>query len=260
MSGRDPTLVVESVSKRYGAVQALKDVSLELAADEVLCIVGDNGAGKSTLVNVIAGAIKPDSGRILLDGAEQDFGDATHAREAGIETVFQQLALIPTLDIASNIFLNREPYLLGEIGRRLRFMDIARMRRETTEQLESLGLKLPPPETKTGLLSGGQRQTVAIARAVFWGRRVVIMDEPAAALGVQQTEFVLSFIERLKDQEIGVMLITHNMEHVLRVADRITVLRLGEKIFDGQRSDVDGQRLVSLITGAGDGNSQEAAA
>jgi len=213
-------------------------------------VVGDNGAGKSTLVNTIAGAIRPDSGRLVLDGEEQDFGDATHAREAGIETVFQQLALIPTLDIAANIFLNRERYRLGALGRRLRWIDLAGMRRETVEGLARLGLRLPPPETSTGLLSGGQRQTVAIARAVFWGRRVVIMDEPAAALGVEQTEFVLSFIERLKDQNIGVILVSHNMQHIVRVADRILVMRLGRKVFDGPRSEVDAQRLVSLITGA----------
>lgn len=250
MTDRIPILSVESLSKRYGAVQALQDVTFDLAAGEVLGLVGDNGAGKSTLVNTIAGSIKPDSGRILLDGVAQEFGDATHARDAGIETVFQQLALIPTLDIAANIFLNRELFKFGALGRSLRLMDIARMRRETAEGLERLGLRMPAPSKKVGLLSGGQRQTVAIARAVFWGRRVVMMDEPAASLGVQQTEFVLSFIERLKDQHIGVIFISHNMEHVLRVADRIIVLRLGRKVFDGPRSDVDGRKLVELITGA----------
>lgn len=250
MTAAEPILVADGLSKRYGAVQAMQGVSFELAAGEVLGLVGDNGAGKSTLVNTIAGALRPDSGRILLDGVEHDFGDASHAREAGIETVFQQLALIPTLDIAANIFLNRERYRFGAIGRWLRWLDVAGMRRETIEGLARLGLRLPSPETNTGLLSGGQRQTVAIARAVFWGRRVVIMDEPAAALGVEQTEFVLSFIERLKGENIGVILVSHNMQHILRVADRICVMRLGRKVFDGPRSEVDGQRLVSLITGA----------
>lgn len=250
MSERQPIFVAEEVSKRYGAVKALDDISFDLAAGEVLCIVGDNGAGKSTLVNTIAGVIRPDAGHILLDGVEQAFGDASHAREAGIETVFQQLGLIPTLDIAANIFLNREKYMFGRIGRWLKLMDIKGMRRDTVEGLKRMGLRLPPPSRKASFLSGGQRQGIAIARAVFWGRRVVMMDEPAAALGVEQTEFVLSFIERLKDQKIGVILISHNMDHVLRVADRILVLRLGRKVFEGERAEVDGERLVSLITGA----------
>ena len=250
MRQRDPVFATRGLSKSYGAVQALDSVSFDLHPGEVLCIVGDNGAGKSTLINTIAGAITPDSGSILIDGVPQDFGDASHARDAGIETVFQQLALIPTLDIAANIFLDRELYRFGGLGRRLRLMDIRRMRRETAETLGGLGLRLPAPDRKAGLLSGGQRQLVAIARAVFWARRVVMMDEPAAALGVEQTEFVLSFIERLKEQDMGVILISHNMDHVLRVADRILVLRLGQKVFEGDRSDVDGQRLVALITGA----------
>ena len=247
---REPIFAADALSKSYGAVQALDSVSFDLAPGEVLGIVGDNGACKSTLINTIAGASKPDSGRIVIDGIEQDFGDASHARDAGIETVFQQLALIPTLDIAANIFLNREYFRFGSLGHRLGLMDTRRMRRETAEALDRIGLRLPPPDRKAGLLSGGQRQTVAIARAVFWGRRVVMMDEPAAALGVEQTEFVLSFIEQLKEQNMGVILISHNMEHVLRVADRILVLRLGRKEFEGSRSEVDGQRLVSLITGA----------
>jgi ABC-type sugar transport system ATPase subunit len=215
----------------------------------VLGLVGDNGAGKSTLVNTIAGSIKPDAGRIWLDGVEQKFGNATHAREAGIETVFQQLALIPTLDIAANIFLNREIHSFGRLGRALGLMNAPKMRVETAKAFEQMGLRMPPATTKAGLLSGGQRQTVAIARAVFWRRSVVMLDEPVAALGVQQTEFVLSFIERLKVQQIGVILISHNMEHILRVADRVIVLRLGSKVFDGPRSDVSGRKLVELITG-----------
>lgn len=247
---REPIFAAEALSKSYGAVKALDAVTFDLAPGEVLSIVGDNGAGKSTLVNTIAGAITPDTGRIVIDGVEQEFGDASHAREAGIETVFQQLALIPTLDIAANIFLNREIYRFGGIGRRLRWMDTKGMRRQTSQALDDFGLRMPPPDRKTGLLSGGQRQTVAIARAVFWARRVVMMDEPAAALGVEQQEFVLSFIEQLKEQDIGVILISHNMDHVLRVADRVLVLRLGRQVFEGPRSEVDGQRLVSLITGA----------
>ena len=249
MTTQAAVLEADSLSRSYGAVRALEDVSFSLRGGEVLGLVGDNGAGKSTLVKIIAGSIKPDSGRILLDGVDQEFGDARHARDAGIETIFQEVALIRNLDIAANIYLNRELYSFGRLGRAFRIMDLGRMRRETSEGLEKLGLQLPPPETKTAALSGGQRQTVAVARAVLWGRRVVLMDEPAAALSVRAAEFVLSFIERLKEQDVAVVFVSHNLAHVLQVADRILVLRLGRKVFDGPRTDVSPNRLVSLITG-----------
>lgn len=257
MSSATPVFSVRGLSKSYGSVRALHDVSFDLRAGEILCVVGDNGAGKSTLLNMIAGALRPDSGSIVVEGEEQAFGDASHARDAGIETVFQQLALIPTLDIAANVFLNRERYLGGRLGRILRLMDVRGMRRRTEDGIQQLGLSLPPATRKVRHLSGGQRQLVAIARAVFWGRRVVMLDEPTAALGVEQTEFVLDFVERLKLQDIGVLLVSHNMDHVLRVADRILVLRLGEKVFDGPRSAVDGATLVGLITGTIQGSATE---
>jgi simple sugar transport system ATP-binding protein len=248
-SEKPAVLEVESVTKSYGAVRALQDVSFVLHAGEVLGLVGDNGAGKSTIVKTIAGSIKPDSGRIILDGVEQKFGNARHARDAGIETIFQDVALIRTLDIAANIFLNREVFSFGALGRALRIMDTKRMHRECAEGFGRLGLQLPPPETKTAALSGGQRQTVAVARAVMWGRRVVLMDEPAAALSVRAADFVLSFVERLKQEDVAVVFVSHNLAHVLQIADRMLVLRLGEKVFDGPRADVSPNRLVSLITG-----------
>lgn len=242
-------LEVESVSKNYGAVRALHDVSLVLNAGEVTGLVGDNGAGKSTLVKIIAGAVKPESGRVLLDGSALELGNARSIRDAGIETIFQELALISSLSIVDNIFLNRERFSLGSLGRTLRLLDTRRMRRETTEGLARMELRLPPPTTKVGVLSGGQRQTVAIARAILWGQRVVLMDEPVAALGVRQTQFVLSFVDRLKRQNVAVLFISHNMEHVFHVAERIVVLRLGRKVFDGPRKSVTAQDLVALMTG-----------
>jgi ABC-type sugar transport system ATPase subunit len=210
--------------------------------------VGDNGAGKSTLVNVISGALRPDHGEILLDGVSHAFETPAHARAAGVETVFQYLSVIPTLDIAENVFLNRELYRDGALGR-ARVMDKVRMRREVTEGFERLGLTLPPVSTKVGALSGGQRQAVAIARAVLWGQKIVLLDEPAAALGVKQTEIVLQFVERLKRQSVGVILISHNMQHVLRVADRIVVMRLGEKVYDGPKGTATASDIVAMITG-----------
>lgn len=245
-----PVLEIRNVSKHYGAVRALHDVSLELRRGEVVGLVGDNGAGKSTLVGVVSGALRPDAGEVVLDGVPHAFETPAHGRDAGIETVFQNLSIIPTLDIAENVFLNRELYRSGAAARRLRLMDKTRMRRQVSEGFERLGLQLPPPTTKIAALSGGQRQAVAIARAVLWGQKIVLLDEPAAALGVRQTEIVLRFIERLKQERVGVMFISHNMQHVLRVADRIVVLRLGEKVHDGPAAGVTGNDLVALITGA----------
>jgi ABC-type branched-subunit amino acid transport system ATPase component len=243
-------LEVSGLGKTFGAVRALHDVSLRLEPGEVLGLVGDNGAGKSTLVSLLAGVSSPDEGSIRLDGRELEFSSPAEARDAGIETVFQGLALIPSLDIAENVFLNRELYRRWPLARALHWMDIPRMRARAMESFRRLSLVLPGPTTKVAGLSGGQRQAIAIGRTVLWGSRIVILDEPAAALGVRQTEIVLQFIEQLKQHGIAVVFISHNMPHVLRVADRVAVLRLGEKVWDGPRADVTGEDLVALMTGA----------
>ena len=247
---RVPVLEVRGISKRFGAVRALHDVSFQLYAGEVVGLIGDNGAGKSTLVNIIAGSLAPDAGTILVDGAARQFETAAQARLAGIETVFQYLSLVPTLDMAENVFLNRELFAFGQVGRWLHWMDKAEMRRQTSEGFARLGLTLPSPRTKVTALSGGQRQAVAIARAVIWGSHIVVLDEPAAALGVKQTEIVLSFIERLREHGVACIFISHNMEHVMRVADRIVLMRLGEKIFDAPAASTTAPELVALMTGA----------
>lgn len=242
-------LELTGVSKRYEAVHALRDVDLTLHAGEVLGLIGDNGAGKSTLVGVISGTVKPDSGQIRIDGAEGRLGSVPDARSAGIETVFQNLALIPSLSIADNIFLGREQLRRGLLGR-LGWTDKKSMRRQVDEGFARLGLKLPDPHTRAEGLSGGQKQAVAIARAVLWGSHIVLMDEPNAALGVTQTEIVLSFVEQLKQHQIGVIFISHNMDQVLRVADHIVVMRLGHKIFDGPSENLTAHDLAMLMTGA----------
>jgi ABC-type sugar transport system ATPase subunit len=244
-------LEVRGVTKRFGAVTALRDVSLDLRAGEVLGLIGDNGAGKSTLVNVVSGTVVPDEGGILVDGVERHFHSPADARAAGIETVFQDLALIPTLNISDNVYLRREVYGPGKVGRWLRHMNKRAMRRETTRGFERLGVFLPPVKTKVSALSGGQRQAVAIARAVLWGSHIVLMDEPAAALGVKQTELVLSFVNRLKSHGVAVVFISHNMQHVLQVADRIAVMRLGAKVAEvGGGDGTSPTQLVALMTGA----------
>ena len=247
-----PALEVSDITKRFGPVVALRGVSLALDRGEVLGLVGDNGAGKSTLLSIISGVARPDSGEIRLDGKPWAEGGVRTIREAGVETVFQNLALVPTLSIAENMYLGRELHGPGRLASAVHRIDKRRMRREVEGAFARLGLRMPPVTSKAGALSGGQRQAVAVARAVLWGSRVVIMDEPAAALGVQQTEAVLALIGRLKAEGVATLLVSHNMEHVLRVADRVAVFRLGRKIADlDQRAQpVTGMHLVGLITGA----------
>jgi ABC-type sugar transport system ATPase subunit len=245
-------LEVQGVTKRFGAVTALRDVDVVARAGEVLGLIGDNGAGKSTLVGVISGAQRPDAGRVVVDGEERHFHSPAEARAVGIETVFQDLALVSTLNIAENVHLKRELYGPGRAGRWIRHMNKRAMRRETAKGLERFGVVLPPVKTKAAALSGGQRQAVSIARAVLWGSHIVVMDEPAAALGVKQTELVLSFVERLKSHGVAVIFISHNMQHVLRVADRIVVMRLGAKVADLEVDErLTDHRLVMLMTGVG---------
>jgi ABC-type sugar transport system ATPase subunit len=250
-------LEVSDIAKRFGPVAALRGVSLALDYGEVLGLVGDNGAGKSTLISIISGVTRPDAGYIQVDGKMWDQATARNTRAAGIETVFQNLALVPTLSIVENMYLGRELYGPGSLAIALHRIDKRRMRQEVERAFERLGLRMPSVTSKAGSLSGGQRQAVAVARAVLWGSRVVIMDEPAAALGVQQTEAVLGLITRLKEEGIATILVSHNMEHVLRVADRVAVLRLGKKIADLDMRDrpVTGMELVGLITGATPGQS-----
>ena len=251
LSKGPPALELRGLEKSFGAVRALRGVSLEVHAGETLGLVGDNGAGKSTLVSMISGNARPDVGEILVDGQRREFRTPHEAQSAGIETVFQYLSLVLSLDIASNMFLGRELLGSSRLARLAGYVDKKSMRREVVEILERLGLSLPSPKTKVSALSGGQRQAVALTRAVYWGKHIVVLDEPTAALGVMQTQVVLDFIRRIRDQGVAVIFISHNMEHVFDASDRIVVLRLGEKIFDGATSEVTPMDVVALITGAG---------
>jgi ABC-type sugar transport system ATPase subunit len=259
-NGEHPVVLeVVDITKRFGAVTALLDVSLQVRAGEVLGLVGDNGAGKSTLVNIICGALRPDEGQILVDGVERHFTDPSEARAVGIETVFQNLALIPTLSIAENVYLRRELCGPGPLGRLFRRMRKKTMRSEVEEGCQQFGVVLPPMRTKATSLSGGQRQQVAVMRAVMWGSHIVLLDEPAAALGVRQTELVLQLVGRLKEHGVAIIFISHNMQHVLRVADRVAVFFLGEKVADFELTEsTQATDLVSLITGARAGDPRAA--
>ena len=249
-SATEPVLKAVNITKNFAAVKALRGVDLELHAGEVIGLIGDNGAGKSTLVKVLAGALLPDTGEIYVDGEPLVLHDPSIARATGVETVFQDLALIPTLDIAENVFLNRELRKERGVFSWLRFMDRSRMRAEVQAGFDRMKLKLPSTKTKVSALSGGQRQAVAIARAVLWGSHIVIMDEPSAALGVYQTEIVLSFVERLRDQGVAVIFISHNMPQVLRVSDRVVVMRLGQVVGDLPADGTTPSDLVGYMTGA----------
>lgn len=240
-----PVLSLRGVAKRFGAVQALSDVELDVHAGEVVALVGDNGAGKSTLIKVIAGVGPPDRGEIHWEGRPVGIGKPQDAQHLGIATVYQDLALCDNLDVVANLFLGRElrrGLLLDEVG----------MEQRATELLTTLSVRIPSVRIPVASLSGGQRQTVAISRSLLGEPKIVMLDEPTAALGVEQTAQVLDLIERLRERGLGVIVISHNMDDVLAVADRIAVLRLGRNngVFDVRT--VTREELLAAITGATD--------
>jgi D-xylose transport system ATP-binding protein len=238
-----PVLSMTGVSKRFGAVQALKDIEFHVGAGEVVALVGDNGAGKSTLVKAIAGVYTPDSGDVTFDGARVDITSPAQAQALGIATVFQDLALCDNLDVVGNLFLGNEVL-------RARALDEVTMEQESWRLLRELSAKIPSVRIPVASLSGGQRQTVAIARSLLGAPKVVMLDEPTAALGVAQTAEVLNLVERLREKGLGVILISHNMSDVMAVADRVAVLRLGRNNGDFRVADTNSQEIIAAITGA----------
>jgi len=246
----DVLLAVQEVRKDFGAVQALKGISFEVHRGEIVALVGDNGAGKSTLVKIIAGIHPLTSGQIILDGRECHFKTPADALAAGIETVYQHLALIEQLDVADNVYLGRESTRWGAFGRVFGILDRRSMRRETAQALSQLHIKIPAPTMAVRRMSGGQRQAVAIGRAVTWGRKLIILDEPTAALGVEETEQVLQMIEKLRGADISFLVISHNMQDVYRIADRIVVLRQGQHVATLRKDETTPQDIVAYITGA----------
>jgi fructose transport system ATP-binding protein len=250
MSGT-PTLEARGLVKAFGHVVGLANVGLKLYPGEVLAIIGDNGAGKSTLIKCLSGALTPDEGEILLDGVKVVFKNPTDARMAGIETVFQTLAVAPALDIASNLYLGREIRSKGPLGTFFRKLDTRGMRESAKKQLSDLGIGTVQDITqKVETLSGGQRQAVAVARAAAFGSKVVILDEPTAALGVRESGQVLALIKRLRDRGMPVILISHNMPQVFEVADRIHIQRLGRcaGVITPQSHTM--EEAVAIMTGA----------
>jgi simple sugar transport system ATP-binding protein len=251
-----PVLEAKAVSKRFGSVNALKGADFTAFTGEVVALIGDNGAGKSTLVKTLSGAIRPDSGEILVDGKPIRMSSPLDARKYGIETVYQDLALAPDLDAAANLHLGRELYLIPF----LKVLNKPLMRQRATAAFAELGVQLQDVTAPVGTLSGGQQQSVAVARAISYASRIIFMDEPTAALGVRQRRHVLDTIRKVRDRGIAVVLISHNMPEVLAVADRVEVLRLGERVASYRAADTSVEELVGAMTGAletadgGDGN------
>jgi len=248
---RSPILSARGLIKRFGRVTALSGSDFELYRGEVLAVIGDNGAGKSSLIKCLSGAMVPDEGDIELDGQAVHFKRPNDARAAGIETVYQTLAVAPALDISSNMFLGRERRRTGPLGTWLRMMDKTGMRRDARAAIQSLGIGTIQDITQTvETLSGGQRQAVSVARAAAFGSKVVILDEPTAALGVKESGQVLKLIRDLRDRGLPVILISHNMPHVFEVADRIHIQRLGRRVAVVTPQSHTMSEAVAIMTGA----------
>jgi simple sugar transport system ATP-binding protein len=242
-------LEARGISKSYGVVRALWEADFDVNAGEVAALVGDNGAGKSTLVKILSGTTAPDAGEIWFEGRQVTVPTPVAARELGIETVYQDLALAPELDPAANLFLGREllrPGLLGKLG----FLDKPAMRRRTNQAFADLGIGLQDTGAMVANLSGGQRQSVAVSRAATWVDKVVFMDEPTAALGVVQSARVRDLIRKVRDSGIAVVLISHNLPEVFELADRIEVLRLGRRVASVRAADTTMERVIAAMTGA----------
>jgi len=245
----DSLLQARGMVKRYGHVEALRGADFDVAAGEIVALIGDNGAGKSTLVKILSGTEQPDEGEILLDGQAVHIGSPFEAQRHGIETVYQDLALAPDLDGAANLYFGREIVRGGLLGR-LGFLDDKAMRNGARKAFSELGVDLQNAQSAVANLSGGQRQSVAVARSVAWASKVVFLDEPTAALGVVQTARVLDVVKRIRDRGVATVLISHNMPQVLAVADRIQVLRLGTRVASFQAAGTTIDQLVSAMTGS----------
>lgn len=241
-----PLIELSSVSKYFGKVIALKDVSFDLRAGEVHCLLGDNGAGKSTLIKILSGVHAPDEGGILVSGSPARFGSPRQTLDNGIATVYQDLALVPLMSVARNFFLGREPQ------RRVGFIkqfDIGYANQTAYRELRDMGIELRDAEQPVGTLSGGERQCLAIARAIHFGAKVLILDEPTSALGVHQASIVLKLIVQSKARGIGVIFISHNVHHAYAVGDRFTILKRGRSIGTHAKADISRDQLLNLMAG-----------
>lgn len=242
----EPILCMKDIEKHFGSVIALAGVSFDVYPGECHCLLGDNGAGKSTFIKIMSGVHQPSSGTIEFQGRQVTFADPRAALNAGIATVFQDLAMIPLMSVARNFFMGNEP-----VRRRfgIPFFDHDHANRVTLQEMDRMGIALRGPDQAVGTLSGGERQTVAIARAVYFGAKVLILDEPTSALGVRQTANVLATVDRVRKEGIGVVLITHNVRHAFAVGDRFTVLNRGKTLGTSRRGQITSEELQDLMAG-----------
>ncbi|MHA7888033.1 MULTISPECIES: ATP-binding cassette domain-containing protein [Roseicyclus] len=248
MSGfdHDPIVEMRGIEKHFGPVIALNGVSFDIRPGECHCLLGDNGAGKSTFIKTMSGVHKPTRGEILFEGRPMSFDSPRDAMEAGIATVYQDLAMIPLMSVTRNFWMGREP--IRRVGP-FKFMDFKTANAVTMEEMRKMGINLRSPDQAVGTLSGGERQTVAIARAVHFGAKVLILDEPTSALGVRQTANVLATIDKVRKTGIGIVFITHNVRHALAVGDRFTVLNRGRTLGTAQRGQITPEELQDLMAG-----------
>jgi D-xylose transport system ATP-binding protein len=251
MGGPEPLLRLEGITRRFGAIEALRGISFDIGRGEVVALLGDNGAGKSTLVKIIAGGLEPTSGRMIYDGAERRFSSPAEAKAAGIETVYQDLSLCTNVDVVANFFMGRE--LVRPIFG-IPVLQERQMEEAVAKAMADAGTKIPSLRTNVEHLSGGQRQAIELNRFVYWGGKLVLLDEPFAALGVEQTRRGLEMIKRIAAQGIGVVIITHIMAQAFQVADRMVVLRQGVVAGDVARSRTSPDEIVRMITGDGSGS------
>ncbi|PWK62339.1 ATP-binding cassette domain-containing protein [Roseicyclus mahoneyensis] len=242
----NPIVEMRGIEKHFGPVIALNGVSFDVRPGECHCLLGDNGAGKSTFIKTMSGVHKPTRGEILFEGKPMSFDSPRDAMEAGIATVYQDLAMIPLMSVTRNFWMGREP--VRRVGP-FKFMDFKRANETTMEEMRKMGINLRSPDQAVGTLSGGERQTVAIARAVHFGAKVLILDEPTSALGVRQTANVLSTIDKVRKSGIGIVFITHNVRHAMAVGDRFTVLNRGKTLGTAQRGQITPEELQDLMAG-----------
>jgi ABC-type sugar transport system ATPase subunit len=245
-----PAIEAKDISHSFGAVQALVNANIKVNAGEVKGIVGDNGAGKSTLLKVLSGLVIPDNGEILIDGERISFTSPVEALRSGIQTVYQDLALIDTMSATQNVFVGREKLSDNWILKKLGIVNDRYMHQEAIKVLSDLGIKIPSLNATVRSMSGGQRQCLAIARAMLFGHKVIILDEPTAALGVHESAQVLSVVDQLRSKGLAILIVSHNMQHIFKITDSITVMRLGVSVASRRTKETYPEEIVGLITGA----------
>jgi len=244
MRTTEPLVKMVNISKSFGTVQALKNVDFDVGYQEVMGLVGDNGAGKSTLIKILTGVFPPDTGEIYFEGRKVDIRSPREARDLGIETVYQDLALIPLMSISRNFFLGREP--VKRLGP-FRLLDKRRMDETVKEALAEIGIRVRSPDEEVAVLSGGERQSVAIGRAMHFGAKLLILDEPTAALSIKESQKVLDFVLEAKERGLSIIFITHNIYHVYSVADRFTILEHGRKVAVLRKDEVSAEEIIEII-------------